>query len=100
MICAVTVRQLKPGTYEQFREAWEPTVSRGTYARPLLMRNQDNEDQVLSIGFFDKTEDEFDALRDDPEIMRGEEARLRRIAQFEEAVLLNGIYVLVEEITS
>ena len=98
MICAVTVRQLKPDTYERFREAWEPTCWKGHYSRVVVLRNDDNPDQVLTIGYFDKTFEEFDALRDDPELLRGEEARLRAIAEFEDSILVNGVYILEEEL--
>lgn len=97
-MCAVTVRQIKPGTYEQFREAWEPDPWLPMLTRALVFRSDDNPDMVLSVGFFDAGVEEIDALRDDPAVLTDEESRLRRIAQFEERVLLNGIFELVEEV--
>jgi hypothetical protein len=37
-------------------------------------------------------------MRDDPDWMRGEERRLKRIARLEESIKLSGIYEVVEEI--
>ena len=97
-MAAVTVRQIKPGTYEQFREAWEPDPWLPKLTRALVFRNEDNPDMVLSVGFFDASVEEIDAIRDDPAVLTEEESRLRRISQFEERVVLNGIFELTEEV--
>ena len=99
MMCAVTVRQIKPGSYDEFRKAWEPEPWYPGLDRALVLRNEDNPDQVLTIGFFSHSQDEFDTeFRDSPDILAAEERRLRRIAEFEERVLLNGIYELADEV--
>ena len=98
MMCAVTVRQLKPGTYEEFRKVWEPDPWLPLLRNALVMRNEDNPDQILTIGFFDAGPDQLEAVRDDPAVMTNEDKRLRRIAEFEERVVLNGIFELVEEV--
>ena len=98
MLCALTVRRLKPGTYEEFRAAWEPDpwpdFLRGAY----LVRNQDDENEVAAFGFLDLTPDSLDALRDDPEFLTREAKRMERIAAFEESVVLNAIYEVAEEV--
>ena len=99
MMCAVTVREIKPDSYDEFRKAWEPDPWLPRLDRALVFRNEDNPHQVLTIGFFDASQDELDAeVRDDPAVLNAEEKRLRRIAQFEERVLLNGIFELAEEV--
>lgn len=98
MMAAVTVRKIKPGTYEDFRRAWEPDPWVPSLSRILVLRNDADPDQVLTIGFFDTDADGVDALRDDPDVLRSEEARLRRIAPFEEVVLLNGIFEVADEV--
>ena len=98
MMCAVTVRQIKPGTYEEFRKAWEPDPWLPRLSNALVFRNEDNPDQVLTIGFFEADQEELDTVRDDPAVLTEEEQRLRRIADFEERVLLNGIYEMVEDV--
>jgi hypothetical protein len=97
-MCAVTVRQIKPGTYEQFRKAWEPDPWLPKLTRALVFRNEDNPDMVLSVGFFDASLEEIDAIRDDPAVLAEEENRLRRISEFEERVVLNGIFELTDEV--
>ena len=97
-MCAVTVRQIRPGTYDEFRKAWEPDPWLPKLTRAIVMRSDDNPDMVLSIGFFDADVDEIDALRDDPAILAEEESRLRRISEFEEQVVMNGIFEVVEEV--
>ena len=54
----------------------------------------------MTVGYLDVTADELDAMRDQEEILEGEAARLERIAPFEEQVLVNGIFELVEEVTA
>jgi hypothetical protein len=98
MMCAVAVRRIKPGSYAQFREAWQHDPWLPRYERALVLRNQDSPDQVLTMAWFDGTQEEYEAARDDPDAMRAEEARLQRIARFEERVLLSAVYELVEEV--
>ena len=98
MMCAVTVRQIKPDSYEQFRKAWEPDPWLPKLRNALVFRNDDNPDQVLTIGFFDADQEQLDAVRDDPAVLAEEDRRLRRIAEFEERVLLNGIFEMVEDV--
>lgn len=98
MLCALTVRRLKPGTYEDFRKAWQPDPWPPFLARAYLMRNQDDPDEVAAFGFIALDEDELDRLRDDPEFLRSEMGRMERIAQFEDAVLLNAVYEVTEEV--
>ena len=98
MLVALTVRCLKPGTYEQFRAAWEPDPWPDFLRSAYLVRNQDDENEVAAFGFLDLTPDALDALRDDPEFLRGEAGRMERIAAFEESVILNAIYEVAEEV--
>ncbi len=98
MLCALTVRRLKPGTFDDFRAAWQPDPWPPFLARAYLMRNQDDPDEVAAFGFLNLTEDELDGLRDDPQFLMTEMGRMERIAQFEDSVLLNAVYVVGEEI--
>ncbi len=98
MICAVTVRVIKPGTFEAFREAVKPDPWLPGLDRVLVYRNEDSDCQVLTIGCFDATPEEFEALRDDPATLSEEAKRLERVAQYEERVLLNGIFHLSDEL--
>lgn len=98
MMCAVAVRRIKPGSYQEFRKAWQHDPWLPRYQKALVMRNEDSDDQVLTIAFFDGTREEYEAARDDPETMKAEERRLHRIAQVEERVLLSAVYEVAEEV--
>jgi hypothetical protein len=100
MMCLVTVRQLKPGSFDEFREAWAPTPWWPQLAKIEILRNDDNPDQVLTIGYVDVTPDELETLRDSPEILESEAKRLERIAPFEDRIIVNGIFELTEELSS
>ena len=92
MLCALTVRRLKPGTYDQFRAAWEPAPWPPFLSRAYLVRNQDDPDEVAAFGFLDMSAAELEALRDDPAFLMNEAGRMERIGAFEDSVILNAIY--------
>ena len=98
MLCMLTVRRLKPGKDEAFREAWAPHRWHDRMVRAYHLRSEDDPTQVITLGFFEGTEEEIDAMHDQPEWMAGEERRLQRIAPLEESVLLSGVWDVVEEI--
>lgn len=97
-MCLITVRQLKPGAYEDFRAAWQPDPWPPQLSHVEVMRNDDNPDEVITVGYVEATPDELEAMRDDPAILEAEARRLERIAPFEERVLVNSIFELVEDV--
>jgi Antibiotic biosynthesis monooxygenase len=98
MICALTVRTLKPGTFDQFREAFmgnmEDTPPEG-FVRFNMLRNAENPDEVISFGFFDGS---VERLREVAS-KEGYDEQLERIAPFVESVGADGLYEIVEERT-
>ena len=94
----VTVRQIRPGSYDEFRKAWEPDPWWPQLTKAEILRHDDDPDQVVTVGYVDVTADELEELRDSPEILQSEAERLERIAAFEERLIMNGIYELVEEV--
>jgi hypothetical protein len=99
MMALVTVRQIKPGTYDEFRKAWEPTPWWPQLAKIEVLRSDDDPDQVVTVGYVDVSADELEALRDSPEILESEAKRLERIAPFEERLLINGVFEVAEELS-
>jgi len=99
MICALTVRKLKPGTYEQFRDAFmadfRDTPPEG-FVRFDMLRNAEDPDEVISFGFFDGSVEE---LRD-AAAKEGYAEQLERVAPFVESVGSDGLYEIVEERTA
>jgi hypothetical protein len=98
MLCMLTVRTLKPGAEEAFRQAWRPEHWHSRMVRAYHLRSEDDPDRVVTLGFFEGTQEELDAMRDDPAWMAGEERRLQRIASLEQDVLLSGVWDVVDEI--
>jgi heme-degrading monooxygenase HmoA len=97
MYCALTVRKLKPGTMEQFKEAFIPDDEMQAppgWKRFYAIRNVDDENEVITFGFFDGTLEELRAgQRDSGEYDKRREAT----DEFVESVGADGVFEVVEE---
>jgi len=99
MLVFFSGRRLKPGSWEQFRRAWQPEgmdVPEGAVAI-YHARNVKDEDEVISFGIFEGTKEDISKIRGggDPD------AELRRqdaMAAFVKNVPLEGIYEVIEEL--
>jgi hypothetical protein len=100
MMCAVTIRSLKPGRFEQFRKEWEPRPWPPKLARVVISRNDQDPNQVLTASFLDVSAEELETLREDPAVLESEERRLARIAEHEEALIYKGVYEVVEDLVA
>ena len=98
MICALTVRTLKPDTFDDFRHAFMGELDTDNppegWVRFNMVRNVDNPDEVIAFGFFDGTADELraSAAQDD-----GRAAQLAAIEPYVAATGADGLYEVVEE---
>jgi hypothetical protein len=95
MICALTVRKLKPGTFEQFREAFMAAESDDEMpagSQFFMVRNTENPDEVICFGLFDGALDELRTS----DLYSGYDEQLTKIAPFVEAVGTDGMYEVVE----
>jgi len=97
MLCALTSRKLKPGTWEDFRRAWEPSEWPPGFIRAYHVRAIDDETHIVSFGFLDGSRDEMERMRD--EIASTEGDRHRAMAEFVESTQLDGIFEVIEEVT-
>ena len=99
MICALTVRRLKPGTFEQFREAFmkplESSDRPDGLVRFAMVRNIDEADEVICFGLFDGTAEELRASSE----AAGRNEQQEAIAPFVESVGADGLYEVVEDIS-
>ena len=100
MLVFLSHRRLKPGSYDQFREAWEFEVVPEHILREEIYhaRNLENPDEVISFGVVDIARDEIPAMR---EAFGGEDAEARRqarMAEFVEWTGIDGIFEVVEEL--
>jgi hypothetical protein len=101
MMCAVVVRRLKPGSYEDFRKAWEPLSDDEWPAgmtRLWIGRSEDDPDVVATWGIFDVDEAGLDALRDDPTWMASEARRLERMAEYQSELVISSYFEVAEEV--
>ncbi|MDX6601176.1 MAG: hypothetical protein QOF13_378 [Solirubrobacterales bacterium] len=97
MYCALTVRKLKPGTMEEFKQAFIPDDDSNVPAgwkRFYAIRNVADENEVVTFGFFDGTIEELRASQQD----NGDyEQRRAAVDELVESVGANGIFEVVEE---
>jgi hypothetical protein len=98
MLVFFSGRRLKPGRWEDFREAWSPGDEEDMPPGLVAVyhaRNVKDPDEVISFGLF---EGDADSVR---EIRGDEDAELRRqdaMAAFVHDIPLEGVYEVVEEI--
>jgi antibiotic biosynthesis monooxygenase len=98
MICALTVRKLKPGTFDQFREAFMSDMEEAPpegFVRFNMLRNTDDPDEVISFGFFEGGPEQLREIA----AKEGYAEQLEKIAPFVESVGADGLYEIVEERT-
>jgi hypothetical protein len=99
LLCVLTHRRLKPGTYDAFRAAWQPDDWWPAFTRGYHLRSLDDPDEVISFAFYDATMEEFEAIRDDPKWLESEERRLQRLAPFQVSMRIGGVYDVAEEVS-
>lgn len=98
MICALTVRELKPGTFDDFRTAFMAGMDEGDpppgFVRFDMVRNVDDPDEVICFGLFDGSADELRASAQ----QGGYAEQLERIQPYVDAVGADGLFEVVEEL--
>jgi heme-degrading monooxygenase HmoA len=98
MICALTVRHLKPGTFERFREAFMGDMREGTppegWVRFNMVRGADDPDEVVCFGFYDGSLDDLRA-----QDRTAYDAQMERIAPYVESVGTDGFFEVTEHLT-
>ena len=96
MLVFFSARRLKPGSWDQFRRAWQPEGDLPEGVRAIYhARNLKDPDEVISFGLFEGDQDTVAQVRGD------EDAELRRqdaMAAFTQNVPLEGVYEVIEEI--
>jgi heme-degrading monooxygenase HmoA len=100
MICALTVRKLRAGTFDQFREAFMRPVHAGQMPAGWrsfnMLRGTSDPDEVICFGIFEGTLDELRANA----ALVGYEDQQAAIAPFVESVGTDGFFEVVEDLTS
>jgi heme-degrading monooxygenase HmoA len=97
MIVMLTARRLKPGSWEQFRRAWDPGDSRPPgFQRAYHARNIRDQDEVISFGLFDMTEDDYRAWRGEADAQ--ETQRVDQLSAYVENEHVSGVYEVIEAV--
>jgi hypothetical protein len=97
MLCAHTVRRLKPGTFDAFVATFTPgegEIPPSGWVRFVALRPRGADDHVITFGFFDGTFEELEASQVDHDYA----GRVQAVAPFVEEVLVNGVYDVVVDL--
>ena len=90
MIVMFTARRLKPGAFDQFRHAWDPGDEKPPgFQRAYHARNIRDEDEVISFGLFEMSEDEYHHWRETADAQ--ENQRVDRLSVFVENDHVSGV---------
>jgi hypothetical protein len=98
MLCALTVRRLKPGTFERFAEEFGPRESEGPprgWVRFDMIRDLSDENRVVTFGFFDGTLEELERSLSEG----GYQDRRAVVDDLVDDVPVNGVFEVVRELT-
>jgi hypothetical protein len=98
MLCFLTVRKLKPGSYDDFRQAWEPEEWPEGFSRAYHLRNLEDENEVISFGFFDGGPEDLERMRADEEFRSVRERQLEEVNKHVESVGTDAVFEVLEEV--
>ena len=88
----LTGRKLKPGSYDDWRKAWQPDEWPAG-VRAYILRRIDDENEVIAFGLWEGTREGLEAMRPSDDSQR---ARHERMAPFVEHEFADGAYEVVE----
>jgi hypothetical protein len=91
----LTVRRLKPGSYDDWRQAWEPEEWPEGSKRAYILRNVDDPDEVIAFGFYDL---DLAQARREPKLQEQQRARFERMAPYVESTGADGVYEVVDDV--
>ncbi len=95
MIVMFSARRLKPGAWEDFRRAWDPGDTKPPgFQRAFHARNIRDEDEIISFGLFDMSEEDYRQWRADADAQ--EIQRVDHISAFVQSAPVEGVYEVVE----
>jgi hypothetical protein len=92
----LTVRKLKPGTYDEWRKAWGSEDDMPEGVEVFILRNLKDRDEIIAFGLVEGDPDELRAMMDPEEERKRQEA----MAPFIESIGADGVYEVIERIGS
>jgi heme-degrading monooxygenase HmoA len=97
MLVMFSARRLKPGAWEQFRRAWDPGDAKPPgFKRAYHARNIRDEDEVISFGLFDMTEDDYRRWREEAD--SSERERVERLSAFVQNEPVSGVFEVIDTV--
>jgi heme-degrading monooxygenase HmoA len=95
MLVLLSARRLKPGAWDQFRRAWDPgEVKPPGFQRAYHARNIRDEDEVVSFGLFDMTEDDYRRWRAEADAEENE--RVDKLSAFVQNEYVAGVFEVID----
>lgn len=95
MYSALTVRKLKPGTYDEWRKAWEGDEEEMPEGVEVyVLRNLKDPDEIIAFGMFEGDIEEMKSSFD----VEAEQKRQEAMAPYVESVGADGMYEVIERI--
>jgi heme-degrading monooxygenase HmoA len=95
MIVMFSARRLKPGAWEQFRRGWDPGDARPPgLRRAYHARNIRDEDELISFGLFDITEEDYRRWRAEADAQ--ETQRVGRLSAYVQNEHVSGVYEVID----
>jgi len=96
MYAPLTVRKLKPGSYDDWRKAWEPESSdeMPEGVEVYILRNLKDPDEIIAFGLIEGDIDEMRSSMDEDEERKRQEA----MAPYIESTGADGMYEVIERI--
>ena len=97
MYCALTVRKLRPGAYDEWRKAWWPENDQTPEnAEVYILRNRKDPNEIIAFGLIEGDIDEIMAGFDEEQ----EKKRQDAMAPYVESLGADGIYEVIERINT
>ncbi len=96
MHAALTVRKLRAGAFDEWRQAWEPDTWPEGSKKAYILRNVNDPDEVIAFGFF---EGDFAAMAADESFREQTKKRFERMEPHVESTGTDGLYEVVEVVT-
>lgn len=95
MLVMFSARRLKSGAWDQFRRAWDPGEHKPPGCQRIYhARNIRDEDEIISFGLVDMTEDDYHRWRSD--VDAAENARVSHLSAFVKNDHVSGVYEVID----
>ncbi|MFZ0039791.1 MAG: hypothetical protein WAK93_00665 [Solirubrobacteraceae bacterium] len=95
MIVMFSARRIKTGSWDQFRRAWDPGDGMPPgFQRAIHARNIRDEDEIISFGLFEMTQEEYHRWRADDDAQENE--RVDHLSAFVENDHVSGVYEVID----